>query len=85
MDYHLEHKSCTKIKHLFFLCRVARTDLFHRWTPESAKRKTEIKLQADTHPVVSILGLCQDDTASGVSTTRKSTLCYTVVKIRTNL
>jgi len=42
-----------KTKHLLFLFLVSVTDLFHRWTPESAKRKTGIKLQADTHPVIS--------------------------------
>lgn len=50
----LYYKSCVKIKHLFFLHQISRTDFFHTKNPASAKRKIEMRLQAEMHPVISI-------------------------------
>lgn len=36
------------IKLLFFLCQISRTDAFH-----TEKKKNEIRLQAETHPIIS--------------------------------
>lgn len=51
----LYHRSCVKINFFFFfLHQVSRTDFFHTNNPASAKRKIEIRLQAEMHPVISI-------------------------------